>query len=702
MRKNNTIILAGMLLALAAGCYAQDGLFISEIADPADDYSGRFIELFNSGTEPIDFSVNTFYLSRQSNGGDSWGDVQLTGVVAAGETYVIGGSAFASLYGFLPDLETGILIGNGDDAYFLFYGGDHTGGTLYDIYGEINLDGTGTLWEYTDSRAVRVEGVTTANTTWLAAEWEIAAANISGCDPGVHHGAGGGDIPEPGVYSLGVTNDTADVGQIVEVTVEVGPLTVSDNIISYQFDINFDSTALAYSNYSITGTLAEGGTAEVNSSEADRLTFSYMNSQPLTGSGDILVIQFNTLNVIDTTQILLSDAWLNNTPVEDLLPGQVIIKEDIPPSSYIVYSDTANRYADTLVITATFNEPLDAAFPVLLDLSGAVSLAGLEMMRVNDTVYRYDYGIPIAEGMVTVSLHSGRDLYGNEIEMEPVYGKTFNIMPFRPGDVDDDGRILAYDAALTLQHSVGLDPLPVADPLPWEPWRDSTANVDGLSEITAYDAALILQYSAGIITSFETGVKKSAYAADVSIEMIGDELVFFSKGELIGLNVAVDEHKEMLGEPRILEEDFMKAVNTGDSFYRIGLCSSYSLPEGTAFMKIPIEGSGSISFRIRVNNEKRTVNMELSTEVTTISTDHIRVYPIPAKDYLFLVADAQSNMDINRIQIVDQIGRLLHETRMDGLFKIIDTSSFGGAGNCYLKAFDDRGNLLIARTIIIW
>lgn len=168
MKRNFTPVFIGAVLSISILAQAQDSLFISEVTDPADDYSGRFIELFNAGSEAFDFTTSTCYLSRQSNGGTSWGDLQLTGTVAAGATFVIGGSGFEALYGFVPDQESGILIGNGDDAYCLFREGDHATGVLHDIFGVIDTDGTGEPWEYLDSRAIRVEDVMTPNTTWTA------------------------------------------------------------------------------------------------------------------------------------------------------------------------------------------------------------------------------------------------------------------------------------------------------------------------------------------------------------------------------------------------------------------------------------------------------------------------------------------------------------------------------------------------------
>ena len=128
MKKNFTYLQMGAMLLFAVSSQAQNGLFISEVTDPGDDYSGRFVELYNAGAETVDFSTTTFYLSRQSNGGTGWGNLLLEGSVAPGQVFVIGGSSFEDLYGFAPDMVTGILIGNGDDAYSLYRDGDRTEG----------------------------------------------------------------------------------------------------------------------------------------------------------------------------------------------------------------------------------------------------------------------------------------------------------------------------------------------------------------------------------------------------------------------------------------------------------------------------------------------------------------------------------------------------------------------------------------------
>lgn len=631
MKKIFTTMFMGAMLMASISVLAQESLFISEIADPEDDYTGRFIELYNAGSEALDFSTSTFYLTRQSNGGTTWGDLQLTGTVAAGAAFVIGGSGFEALYGFAPDQESGILIGNGDDVYALFQGGDHETGVLYDILGVIDVDGTGEPWEYTDSRALRLEAILTPNPTWTASEWAITPADVADCNPGEHNGSV--VILPPGDYALALINDTVNGGQPVEVPVEVSQLTIDDNIISYQFDIDFDQTVLEYTGYSVAGTLAEGGTLVVNTAVAGKLSLGYMNTTAITGAGEILLLQFNSL-ALDTTDLVISNAFLNSVAVSNLIQGRVIITETAPPTAVITYSDTLSRFADTLIITASFSEAMDAANPVLLSMSGALSLTDAAMTRLGEMEYNYHFPIPKASGEVNLSLGNGTDLWGNIVVPEPTAGASFTILPFTPGDVDDDGMVLAYDAALTLQYSVGMDPLSLMDPLPWEPWRDSTANVDAMGGITAYDAGLILQFSAGLIADFSGETLKSASMADMTVEIVDQHIVFRSHGNLLGVNLSTVNKNDILGTPEVLIEDFMSAFNMDGNTYKVGLCTATSALDGDAVMKIPFKGSGRVTFKMVVNTAERMISVDLATGVIETEKGDIEIYPNPLIDIL--------------------------------------------------------------------
>jgi hypothetical protein len=161
-------------------------LIITEVADPGDNAAqGRFVELYNNGVNPIDLAAENIYFVRQANG-SGIGSAALIGTIDPGCVYVISGSTnFSSAYGYTSDFFSGFLSGNGDDGYFIYYGGDETTGTLLDAYGELGQDGTGELWEYENSRATRNNPKTTSpNATWTASEWTISSADVIDMTPG--------------------------------------------------------------------------------------------------------------------------------------------------------------------------------------------------------------------------------------------------------------------------------------------------------------------------------------------------------------------------------------------------------------------------------------------------------------------------------------------------------------------------------------
>ncbi len=164
-------------------------LFISEVTHPSDAALAKFIEIYNGGNTSIDFNSEIWYISRQSNGGTTWGNMQLTGSLAAKDTYVISNDnvVFHNNYGFYADINSSTINGNGNDGYFLYSGGDHNSGILIDAYGVIDQNGTGTGWEYTNSKAVRKGNDTIPSQTWQSAQWVIhSAANHEKMTPDWH------------------------------------------------------------------------------------------------------------------------------------------------------------------------------------------------------------------------------------------------------------------------------------------------------------------------------------------------------------------------------------------------------------------------------------------------------------------------------------------------------------------------------------
>jgi len=227
------------------------------------------------------------------------------------------------------------------------------------------------------------------------------------------------------------------------------------------------------------------------------------------------------------------------------------------------------------------------------------------------------------------------------------------------GDIDCNDFVQAYDAALSIQYSVGLDPIPTIDPLSWENWRLKVADVDGNVGITANDASEILKYSVGLIAvlPIENG-KKSGKTdnTDVNITLVNNELLFQSNGELFGLNVRATENISVLGEPQFLNANMLNATNINANTYSIGLATANAPTENETFMKIPValtQGT-NLTFDLIINTIVKSVTVIGTTGIVTINDKAISVYPNPTNSILYV-----NGMENANIQLFDLTGKLL-------------------------------------------
>ena len=261
-------------------------LIITEVADPGDDYTGRFVEIYNNGTTSIDLDSEGIYLGIQSNGG-SISSTALTGILPANSILIVGNSSnINTLYGFDADVDYGTINGNGDDGYFLYYGGDETTGFVLDAYGVVNLDGSGEAWEYTDSRAVRNNPKTTLpNPTWTASEWTITSADIADMTPGALENEYRYDgVWKPRDISNATVSDDFVVQSSTTLTTDVSVNTITiDSGSTLTIDVGVGLT---------TETLTNRGTVVLNSSSSN---YSSLLANSITNTGNINYNRYTAL-----------------------------------------------------------------------------------------------------------------------------------------------------------------------------------------------------------------------------------------------------------------------------------------------------------------------------------------------------------------------------------------------------------------------
>jgi hypothetical protein len=195
-------------ITLAAGA-ADAALILAGVIDgPLTGGLPKAIEIF----VPADITdLSVYGLGVANNGGGSDGE-EFTfpaDAPSAGSFLYVASDAtqFTNWFGFAPDYTSGAAIVNGDDAIELF-----RNGAVIDMFGDINVDGSGQPWEYLDGWAYRLDGTGPDGTSFVLGNWSFSGpnaldgetTNASAAVPfpfGTYRPASS-VVPEPGTLSL--------------------------------------------------------------------------------------------------------------------------------------------------------------------------------------------------------------------------------------------------------------------------------------------------------------------------------------------------------------------------------------------------------------------------------------------------------------------------------------------------------------------
>ena len=178
-------------------------VIITEIADPNNAANtGRFVEIHNVSSSDVD--MTGWELKRWTNGNaeptaSSAIDLSSLANLQSGETAVIGKSGFEEVYGFPPSIvsSSASVDSNGDDQIAVF----DSEGNVIDIFGVPGEDGTGTCHEFEDGRVERKATVTSSNSTWNEAEWNVwADSTVNDCTTHVNSPQTAPDDYDPGSW----------------------------------------------------------------------------------------------------------------------------------------------------------------------------------------------------------------------------------------------------------------------------------------------------------------------------------------------------------------------------------------------------------------------------------------------------------------------------------------------------------------------
>ena len=122
--------------------------------------------------------LSLFGFGSANNGGGSDGqEFTFPAVSATAGDFIHVASesvSFNDYFGFAPDYTSSAASINGDDAIELFYNGD-----VIDLYGVIDVDGSGEDWDYLDGWAYRNSSVSCPSATFDIEEWTVSGINVN-------------------------------------------------------------------------------------------------------------------------------------------------------------------------------------------------------------------------------------------------------------------------------------------------------------------------------------------------------------------------------------------------------------------------------------------------------------------------------------------------------------------------------------------
>jgi len=153
---------------------AANSLIISAVYDgPLSGGTPKGIELYVIN----DISdLSTYGVGVANNGGGTDGQeytFPADAVSAGSYIYITNSSSqFLSWFGFVTNYTSGSMAINGDDAIELF-----NNGSVIDVYGDVNTDGTGQPWEYLDGWAKRNDLQALNAGVFVDANWSYSGIN---------------------------------------------------------------------------------------------------------------------------------------------------------------------------------------------------------------------------------------------------------------------------------------------------------------------------------------------------------------------------------------------------------------------------------------------------------------------------------------------------------------------------------------------
>ncbi len=336
----------------------------------------KAIEFFALNDIP-DLSIYGFG-SANNGGGTDGQEFTFSGSASAGDYIYIASDSvgFENFFGFPPDDTSSAASINGDDEIELF-----ENGIVVDVFGEIDVDGTGQPWEYLDGWAYRESGIDPDGNNFVLDNWNFSGPNA--LDGETSNSTAANPFP---LATFGSSEPDVIV-PIYEIQGEghVSPFVLANGQTTVDFFNSLPEDTLSITGDSVTttgivtavdsnGFYLQDATGDDNIATSDAI-FVFTGGNPGVSVGDELEVAGTVAEFfpgdtdsrnLPSTQIVSSTVTTLSTGNE--LPAATIIGQDgrIPPNANI--DDDAFANFEPEIDGIDFFESLEAMLVTATDL----------------------------------------------------------------------------------------------------------------------------------------------------------------------------------------------------------------------------------------------------------------------------------------------------------------------------------------------
>lgn len=120
-----------------------------------------------------------------------------------------------------------------------------------------------------------------------------------------------------------VDNVTTVSGSDILIPIKTSVLTTAQNVLSYDYTLTYDATAISITGYELAGTLSENGSASINTNVAGTVKFAWARDTKIAAEGTLMYLKAKALKAATSTVNITAFKFNSGNPTASTVAGTV-------------------------------------------------------------------------------------------------------------------------------------------------------------------------------------------------------------------------------------------------------------------------------------------------------------------------------------------------------------------------------------------